>query len=359
MPLFQTKKKLNRQELLQRLSSAQLTPQHQERLLSFLEQASDDELSRINPKALVAAFGLDQHEILSLFASGFQHGLFLLNWEVQCPACSGSACYFKGPGDSYHRITCVGCSNQFEAHFDEHVHITFRVHPSVRTLPPAPKLKTALPKVAATTHPPLTAHELLTVQAFRDFFKSETIPESESFEVSRLTLLFTDLTGSTAFYVRRGDPFAYSLVREHFAILRRVVDKAGGAIVKTIGDAVMAVFITEKAGIEAALEAQKQIEAFNEAHALPHQDLFMLKIGVHCGPSIYVSLDERLDYFGTTVNTAARIQNEAKGGEIVFSRQVLDAPGVRELLKGFSLRDEVLNLKGLDRPIELWRVQVS
>ncbi len=359
MSFFSSRKKPDPEKLRLKLARPGLSPDFQNRLAEFILKTPEAELSRLNPKALSLYFGLAEVEMLNLFAVGFREGIFRLSWEVECPVCNTTACYFKGPRDSYHQIKCVGCGRDYEAHFDQQVHITFSLHPDVlgqASSQTEPKLKLALPKLPVSPVAPLTAHELLTVQGFRDFFKNETLPPGESFEVQRCVILFTDLTGSTAMYVRKGDPHAYTLVREHFEVLKSAVNQAGGAIVKTIGDAVMAVFVSEVAALSAALSARQEMLTFNRNYNLPVADHLLIKIGLHTGPSIYVTLDDRLDYFGTTVNTAARVEGQAGSNEIVFTEAVLQAPGVREFLHDYELQDTTTMLKGLEGSLRLWKL---
>jgi class 3 adenylate cyclase len=84
-----------------------------------------------------------------------------------------------------------------------------------------------------------------------------------------VTLLFTDLKGSTVMYERLGDLNAYALVRKHFALLGAIVQEHSGAIVKTIGDAVMAVFSRPTDAVSAALHILEKIERYNSEHGDP------------------------------------------------------------------------------------------
>jgi class 3 adenylate cyclase len=355
-------KKVNRPEITQRLSQYGVSQEIIIHLLNFLEQAEDVQLHRINPRVLATRLQLEERQVLDLLAIGMREGLFNLNWEVQCPVCTFQGNYFPSLGRSRSQIKCVGCNHDFEAHFDEHVQVTFSIHPNVRSLSknvtnPSDVMVGFLKKKEIDGEfKPVTAHELLTVQVFRDFFKGETLPEGESFEVRRVAILFTDLAGSTALYTRKGDPTAYDLVREHFTILRQVIDASRGAIIKTIGDAVMGAFTSEAQALQAALEAQRAIEYFNRNRNLPDDDRLMLKIGLHAGPSLYVNLNDRLDYFGSTVNTAARAEGQSRAGEIVFTDAILNAPGVKELLSGYELESNEVQLKGLDGKTRLWRL---
>ena len=108
----------------------------------------------------------------------------------------------------------------------------------------------------------------------------------------------------------------------------------------------MASFGDPAHAIRAALEMQKRI--------VDHD--LVLKIGVHVGPSVMVSLNDRLDYFGSTVNMAARLQGQSEGGDIVVSRAVADDPAVKPLLAAVNSREESVALKGFAAPVEFVRV---
>lgn len=199
----------------------------------------------------------------------------------------------------------------------------------------------------------LTADRVTTLQTFRDLFSSEVLRPGDEVGISQITLMFTDLRGSTALYERVGDAGAYRLVREHFAFLAGVIRERNGNIVKTIGDAVMAAFLDPADAVKAALEVQRTVAAFNQA--LEGEDL-VIKLGLHCGSCIAVTLNDRLDYFGSTINMAARLQGESDGGDIVFSEHLAGDPVVSELLSGLDLATESRDLKGFDEPIRFLRL---
>jgi class 3 adenylate cyclase len=200
----------------------------------------------------------------------------------------------------------------------------------------------------------LTATEVVALQAFRDMFSEATLRPGDEASVGQVALLFSDLRGSTALYERVGDSRAYNIVRDHFAFLATIVRDHDGAIVKTIGDAVMASFGDPANAVKAALAMQQRIVEFNRQRE-NHRDL-SIKLGVHCGSSIMVNLNERLDYFGSTVNMAARLQGQSEGDDIVLSRAVADDPAVKPLLEGHASREESVALKGFDAPVSFLRV---
>jgi len=200
--------------------------------------------------------------------------------------------------------------------------------------------------------PFLSGKRLLTTQTFRNLYRSEVIDNNEGLGVRDLTFLFTDLKGSTAMYDKLGDLKAYHLVRQHFDALNQVIVKHSGAIVKTIGDAVMATFCTPLEGIQAGLEILGAIDEFNHGRT----EQLILKIGVHTGNSIAVTLNERLDYFGQTVNIAARVQQQAQANEVYISQDVYSYPGVTDFLGQFTVTSAQVNVKGVSSMLQLYKI---
>jgi class 3 adenylate cyclase len=208
-------------------------------------------------------------------------------------------------------------------------------------------------KAALVFDPFLTGKSLFNNQTFRQLYPSATLGEKGGIGVKDLTLLFTDLKGSTAMYDRIGDLKAFSLVQQHFERLTKAIQANGGAVVKTIGDAVMASFDKPTSAVKAAAEMLKEIEEFNKEHGSTE---IILKIGIHRGASIAVTLNDRLDYFGQTVNIAARVQGLAGAEEIYLTKNVFLSPGVKELLEDFYVTPETASLKGIQKAMQVYKV---
>ena len=200
----------------------------------------------------------------------------------------------------------------------------------------------------------LTADRVTALQAFRDLFSDQVLRPGDEVAVARVALMFTDLRGSTALYEEIGDAAAYHLVREHFAFLAKLVREHNGAVVKTIGDAIMAVFNDPGDAFRAALEVQGRVADFNRETG---GRALVIKLGLHLGPSIAVTLNERLDYFGTTVNMAARLQAQSQGGDIVLSREAAADPALARLLEPLEAAEESVTLKGYAEPVSFLRVR--
>ena len=203
--------------------------------------------------------------------------------------------------------------------------------------------------------PFLSGAEVLSNQVFLDLFADETIVTGEGLSVSRLALLFTDLKGSTALYERIGDLRAFDLIRRHFGHLREVIARNHGAFVKTIGDAVMASFVEPIDALRAAVEMRARIARFN---AEAGEDQLALKVGLHAGACLAVTLNDRLDYFGQTVNIAARVQALADAGEIAVTDDVLSVPGALELVAGLPDNASAVELRGVAGEIRIHRLSV-
>ena len=198
--------------------------------------------------------------------------------------------------------------------------------------------------------PFLTAKRLLTNQTFRDIYRTDTLDVDQGLKITSLTFLFTDLKGSTALYDRVGDVVAYDLVREHFRILNEIVASETGAVVKTIGDAVMATFSTPDRALAAALRMRDSVQVLKN-------DL-LIKIGIHEGPCLAVTLNDRLDYFGQTVNIAARVQSLADSRAIFATKSVVENSQVSKMLEASNLHltEQVAALRGVADRMTVYQI---
>jgi class 3 adenylate cyclase len=201
-----------------------------------------------------------------------------------------------------------------------------------------------------------TAAEVTALQLFRDLFATEALRPGDRINVGQMAVLFTDLRNSTRLYREIGDAVAFGAVMNHFDVLREEIAREGGAIVKTLGDAIMAVFPRPAPALRAIMKAQAALASPPEG-TRP----FILKAGLHAGPCIAVTLDGRLDYFGSNVNIAARLEPLSTGTDCVITSDVRNDPEVVALLEdtasGLAAETHEAQLKGFDNEsFELWRV---
>src|SRR5882757_9030474 len=199
----------------------------------------------------------------------------------------------------------------------------------VRVLPSVFIAADGLHHLLGNRKPFLTAKRMLTNQTFRDVYKADNLNIDQRLKITSLTFLFTDLKGSTALYERVGDLAAFDLVRAHFHALLEIISSEKGAVVKTIGDAVMATFVRPEHAIVAGLRIRAAMDALNAERG---RDDLVVKIGIHEGPCLAVMLNERQDYFGQTVNIAARVQGLSTSQAIHITGPVIDAPAVAAIL---------------------------
>src|SRR5215813_1276568 len=356
-------------------------------LRRLVRESADQKLSRINVLDFARREGLDEEHAITTFLQAAQIGLFDMSWNVLCPSCSGvldaNTTLKTVRSQAYH---CAFCNSDNEPTLDDVVEVSFTVNPRVRRiaahnpdelpiweyyrqvffgsgvdlpdneleaamqqvtldaveLPAGEKARLSLDNrtnmrvlpavwvvddamiaVIGKRRPYLTAKRLLTNQTFRDIYRTDTLDVDQRLKITSLTFLFTDLKGSTELYERVGDLVAFDLVREHFRTLNEIVVAEGGAVVKTIGDAVMATFLTPDHALAAALRMREAMRRLNETHG--REDL-LLKIGIHEGPCLAVNLNERQDYFGQTVNIASRVQGLAQSRSILATAPVVQNP---------------------------------
>jgi class 3 adenylate cyclase len=214
----------------------------------------------------------------------------------------------------------------------------------------------ALSSIFERKRPFLTATRVLSNQTFRALYRTGTLTKDQRFKITNLTILFTDLRGSTALYDRIGDLAAFDLVRDHLGALLETIAGEGGAVVKTIGDAVMATFATPDRAMRAALRMRDAMRKLNEASG--SEDL-ALNVGLHEGPCLAVMLDERQDYFGQTVNVASRVQGLADPSAILATERLVKNANVARVLAEAGVKvtpREASVLRGVSQAVSIYAI---
>jgi class 3 adenylate cyclase len=379
-----------------------------EPLVRRLERAGEPAVARLRPYELADEWGAGRREVLELLLHATRAGLTELRWELLCPSCGGAAATAASLSELEPGVHCETCGIDFRTDFDRSVEVTFAPSPSVRAVelreycvggpqlsphvvaqqllgpgeertftvalePGAYRVRAlggsggdtfdAAGETAVTLandsaderllrlertewrDRAATAAEVTSLQPFRDLFSSEVLRPGQPVSVGTLTVLFTDLRDSTRFYREVGDAPAFGSVMEHLDVLRDAVASEDGAVVKAMGDAIMAVFARPVGAVRAALAAQRAIAGRP----------LDLKVGIHTGPCIAITQNGVLDYFGSTVNLAARLVSLSTGEDVVVSGEVLADHEVEEL----HLRRQPLeaSVKGFDESLELWRMR--
>src|SRR3977135_2166347 len=204
-----------------------------------------------------------------------------------------------------------------------------------RVLPAIWVANQALDDLLKQRKPILTAKRLLTNQTFRDIYRTDTLAIGQRLKILSLTFLFSALRGSTELYERVGDLTAFDLVNEHFRLLQEIIASERGAVVNPIGDAVRATFEPPARAIAAAIRMR---EAMSDLGAERQHQSLSLKMGIHEGSCLAVTLNGQQDYFGQTVNIASRVQGLAASRSIVVTESVVESAHARALLESNGLK---------------------
>ncbi|MEZ4224301.1 MAG: DUF5939 domain-containing protein [Polyangiaceae bacterium] len=248
-------------------------------------------------------------------------------------------------------------SGRLEAATSDAEHSSLAPHPTVELVNDSDEPKLFVVESAHWSDDALRPARLFSFQGFRDLFTEEYVGSDIQLSVGEQTILFTDVVGSTEMYVRRGDPGAFVDVKRHFADIYEEVRTHGGAIVKTIGDAAMAAFVDPVSALRASYRIQQRLHARRE-------DLkIRVRASLNTGPCIAVKLNTNIDYFGSTVNAAAKLQACAGAGQIAFPDHVARQPAVQAMLDEFgaSLHDTELDSPALGgrARVRVWNVSVE
>ncbi|HSV73010.1 MAG TPA: adenylate/guanylate cyclase domain-containing protein [Chthonomonadales bacterium] len=198
-----------------------------------------------------------------------------------------------------------------------------------------------------------TAALVTSLPEFRYRFGSEVLSPDVEIAVEQVSILFSDLRGSTRMYRERGDAPSYRAVRDYFGWMGAVIGRHAGGVVKTIGDAVMAVFRDPADALSAALDIQREAPA-----AVPG---LRIKLAVHSGPAIAVNANGVLDYFGQTVNLASQLERHSSGGDVVLAEGALrDARTAERAAASWVIAERfVARVPGIDEDLALLRLRVK
>jgi len=338
-----------------------------EKILNWIENANDEDLFRINIKLLSKELEYDFYDLLTFFIKAVNEGLFTLSWEYHCPHCNAVPGFTHNFSNLKSEDFCQMCNVSFRNTLDSNIEVTFTINPAVYRLPDEISQKymnvmmsAAKTKTYIIPDEFLSGLEIMNNHLFYEYFGDQVLSVEESLQIQRITILFTDIKGSTSLYHKYGDVKSYNVVRDHFKILFDKVINNHGTIVKTIGDSIMASFIKPFDAIKAALEAQKEFikSSFGDIGKLD------IKMGIHSGGVIVVNLNDRIDYFGNTVNVASRIESLSEGGAIWFSKEIYSDPQAIKYLKKHKNEFESkvyrkkAKMKGLEEYHELYNINL-
>ncbi|MCK6603210.1 MAG: adenylate/guanylate cyclase domain-containing protein [Bacteroidetes bacterium] len=297
------------------LQNDRTDPDQAVRFRDFITKTPAESLRPVNTDQFRSVMGLSRYAAVTLLLKSVRQGLMEISWSTCCPACSGVTHQTSDLKEVQETSFCPGCNAGFDLSVDENLKVAFSAA--------EPLLDGLASEGEIHIHSQaegITGADLLTNAYFRQFFSDQVVPEDRGLKIKNITLLFTDLKGSTELYEKIGDLNAYRIVREHFDSVTAVIESHNGALVKTIGDSVMASFSSSEDGLKAAIDIQKLFREETAKHRL------VLKMGLHAGPALVVNLNGTTDYFGSTVNIAARVQNLSKGGDVFISKVIFDDP---------------------------------
>jgi class 3 adenylate cyclase len=188
-------------------------------------------------------------------------------------------------------------------------------------------------------------------EKLQEFFAPRSLSDHEFEKLrSSMTILFSDIKGSTSYAEKKGDVEYMAMLDRHNRILFPVIEAEGGHVVKTIGDSILARFDDPVAAVKAAVGMQRALARDGEGR--DEIDRIRIRLGLHCG----MGLVKDNDVFGDVVNAASRIERKAQAGQVLITENLLEAATVA----GFDCaKMGRADLRGKDEPIDLYAVAWS
>lgn len=325
---------------------------------TLIRTAKDYELYRINPLYLAEKLGWSERQVLDVLTLSTAEKLWRLEWESHCGACGNLVQSAPELSHLHSHQKCQACGGEGEIRLDREVSARASIDEGVRQLDRGrrddPNFREQIDEALGR----LPSLHLINRPLFRELLGEQVLPPNQSLGVQNLSIFFSDLKQSTRLYQHLGDARAYELVRAHFDIVFDSVERHGGSAVKTIGDGVMGTFFDSVSALRGVSESVLGLNELNKKANLAEEDYLRLKVGLHAGDCIVVTLNGRLDYFGSTVNIAARLSDLAQGGEVILSKKVLEEPEARDFAEQMKYDQEhFATLRGVTQAIEVCRLQ--
>ena len=176
----------------------------------------------------------------------------------------------------------------------------------------------------------LTAARASSLALFRELFPGEILSPGRLIGLDTVTLVVTELDRAGELYASLGDAGAFAIILDHFRRIETRIKGEGGALIKTVHEGTVSVFSDPASAVRAALGLAR----LADVGPIPGP---RLRVGVHRGGAMVATLNDHLDYFGTTVSVATRLPALASPGEVVLTRSVVADPRVAALLAGLGL----------------------
>lgn len=338
-----------------------------DKVAAFLANSADELLFHIPLYAIGKKLGIQKEDMLNIFIQGVYDGFFVLEWIYHCPTCGSAAHETLSIHQAVSENFCSACDKSFKNTLDDNIEVCFSIHPSIKALDPSFKIQYLMEieknvqkgNYRTWIHPDvIRGADIIQNNLYRDLMKSEVLVSGQTLQMMKTAVLFTDIKGSTQLYSDLGDAKAFNLVKDHFNILFNAIKKFNGVPVKTIGDAVMGVFVDARDAFDASIEAQqKLIKQYSDK---PENERIEIKIGLHTGPALVVTLNNRLDYFGSTVNVASRIQNTALPNEIVISKELFKDKHIKRSILSVTdtVQKQQVRFKGVRNSYTVYHIRM-
>jgi class 3 adenylate cyclase len=311
-------------EAVERLAAYGIDATTRTALSDFIARAADRELYHVNPRYLAEQLSLDERATLTLLVAAVAEGLMELNWQTDCPMCRHLGWTAPTLAELPELHYCQDCNHQYEIRSADDVYVAVSINENLRRLSDKDRDDLTFQALLKARYGPMPALALVDTPRFRDLLLDQVLPDGYTLKVNRLTIFFSGLHGSAALYERLGDTATYQIMRQYFDAVSIAVAEHNGAVVKTSGADILGAFAGPADALRGLHAACAAMDELSEQVGLAGDDRLSLKVGLHVGPGLMVTLNQRLDYLGQTVNLAARLSALTPAGTLALSQAVLD-----------------------------------
>jgi serine/threonine protein kinase/class 3 adenylate cyclase len=182
----------------------------------------------------------------------------------------------------------------------------------------------------------ITAGDASALPLFRELLPGQVLSPGQMVSMATVTIVRVELDRAAELYGELGDGPAFGLIRDALVALEACVIRGGGAVVKLVAEGMLATFADPVVAIQAAFELESALERSSPERSLG------VRTSLHRGPAMVTTLNDRLDYFGTTVHVVSQLLELAQAGDVIITDAIADSPDVGQVIAEAGRTVEVI-----------------
>ena len=196
----------------------------------------------------------------------------------------------------------------------------------------------------------VTAADASSFPLFRELLPGQVLSPGQMVSVATVTLMMAEIDGGAELYERLGDGAAFDVIREALVAMENCITQHGGAVVKVVAEGMIATFTDPGSAIKSGVAIHTALCSSDREYPLA------VRVAAHRGPAMVTTLNDRLDYFGSTVHVTKRLLDLGAAGDLIVTDAMIESSEISEFLSGHCNVGEVLTADWCSAIVQRYRL---